>query len=85
MIHDNVKTEVVYKNKFSGQETYFFAKIDDMLYGVRKEKPNWKWTFGTWDNYGDPFTTDEAVNIKPDDEMRKAMITGLFEIKKKFL
>lgn len=85
MIHDNVKTEVVYKNKFSDQETYFFVRIGNMLYGVRREKPNWEWSFGTWDNYGDPFTDEAVVDIKPDDEMRKAMVTGLFKIKREFL
>lgn len=62
MIDENVKLETLYKNRKSNQMTYFFVKVNNKLFGVRKVE-NADWNFGTWSIYSNPANTDDEVRL----------------------
>lgn len=88
MIHENVKLQTLYKNTYSGQETYFLARVNNVLFGVRRDQStNWKWNFGTWRSYSNPNVTENEIELNEEwfKKMQKITIAGIFNTDAKFL
>lgn len=69
MINENVKLNTLYKNRNSGQLTYFFTRINNKLLGARREG-NTDWNFGTWSNYSNPANTDDEVRLPIEEKIK---------------
>jgi hypothetical protein len=68
MINDNVRLQTLYKNKKSSMLTYFFTKINNKLYGVRKQEASeWKWATAYWSSYSDPELSERIIDISDDE------------------
>ncbi len=81
MINDNLKLETLYINRRSGQQTYFFIKENNKLFGIRKDRrTNWKWNFGIWSDYSNPNNTDDIGELEHSEliKLRRLAVDDLF-------
>jgi hypothetical protein len=80
MIDNKIKLKTLYVNRLSKQETYFFFKKNDILYGARKDPgSDWKWKFATWRSYHEIDKTDDIKKQDNKERIYRETIISLWD------